>query len=292
MKTVRTFAGTAYLYPRQIYCYNSLINALKEKVYPPGFVDKCEAWRSRVPPQDILEDVFDGKIWKDFMHPGGIPFLSLPYNFALSFNCDWFQPFKNSVYSTGVIYLAIQNLPRTERFTTENIILLGISPGPKELKKTINTFLKPLVKELLELWDGIVVKIHDNRLALVRAALLCVACDIPAARKVCGFCGHNAFRGCSKCLKPFICDVFGQKSDYTGFNRNEWEPRMLDKHKEFAIKHQAAKTKAQQKVIEREHGCRYSVLLQLPYFDPIRMCVIDPIHNLLLGTAKHMLSVW
>ncbi len=67
---------------------------------------------------------------------------------------------------------------------------------------------------------------------------------------------------------------------------------MLDKHKDFAIKHQAAKTKAQQKVIEREHGCRYSVLLQLPYFDPIRMCVIDPMHNLLLGTAKHMLSVW
>ena len=47
-----------------------------------------------------------------------------------------------------------------------------------------------------------------------------------------------------------------------------------------------------QKKIERDHGCRYSVLLVLSYFDPIRMCVVDPMHNLLLGSAKHMLLVW
>ena len=43
---------------------------------------------------------------------------------------------------------------------------------------------------------------------------------------------------------------------------------------------------------KREYGCRYSVLLELPYYEVIRMCVIDPMHNLLLGTAKHMVSVW
>lgn len=48
----------------------------------------------------------------------------------------------------------------------------------------------------------------------------------------------------------------------------------------------------QAKHIEREFGCRYSVLLELPYYDIVRMCVVDPMHNLLLGTAKHMLSVW
>ena len=292
MKTVRTSTGTTYLYPRQMYCYNSLVRSLKERVHQTGFIDKCEAWRNRVASQGVLEDVFDGQIWEEFMNPEGIPFLSLPYNFALSLNCDWFQPFKNSVHSIGVIYLAVLNLPRAERFTTENIILLGIIPGPKEPEKTINSFLKPLVEELLQLWDGIVMRTHDNRSVLVRAALLCVACDIPAARKVCGFCGHQALFGCSKCLKRFVTDAFGQKADYSGFNRDDWEPRNLDKHKEFAIKHQAAKTQAQRKVIEREHGCRYSVLLQLPYFNPIRMCVIDPMHNLLLGTAKHMLSVW
>ena len=44
--------------------------------------------------------------------------------------------------------------------------------------------------------------------------------------------------------------------------------------------------------IERNYGIRYSVLDNLPYFDASRMTVIDPMHNLLLGTAKYMLNVW
>ena len=37
---------------------------------------------------------------------------------------------------------------------------------------------------------------------------------------------------------------------------------------------------------------KYSVLFELPYIDPTRMIIKDPMHNLLLGTAKHMLNVW
>ena len=34
-------------------------------------------------------------------------------------------------------------------------------------------------------------------------------------------------------------------------------------------------------------GCRFSVLLDLPYFDPVQMLLIDPMHNLFLGSAKY-----
>lgn len=44
--------------------------------------------------------------------------------------------------------------------------------------------------------------------------------------------------------------------------------------------------------MEREFGIRYSVLSDLCYFDMPRMCIIDPMHNLLLGTAKRMVEVW
>ena len=37
---------------------------------------------------------------------------------------------------------------------------------------------------------------------------------------------------------------------------------------------------------------RYSALVDLPLYDPIRFPTIDPMHNLLLGTAKHMVSLW
>ena len=45
--------------------------------------------------------------------------------------------------------------------------------------------------------------------------------------------------------------------------------------------------------LESSYGCRYSVLLELDYYDPIRMLVVDPVHNLFLGSAKHIIkSVW
>ena len=294
MKSVQTPSGTTYLYPRQMYCYNSLIDFLRHQLVERdlNFVNRCEAWRERVVEADVLNDVFDGQIWKDFQNYEGNPFLSVPYNFAVSLNCDWFQPFKSSVYSMGIIYLAFLNLPRDERFKSENILLLGVIPGPHEPELTINTFLRPLVDELLVLWDGIVMKTHDSRSVLVRAALLCVACDIPAARKVCGFPGHRAYHGCSKCLKTFPTDKFGETPDYSGFDRINWPARTLEAHREHVNDYKKANTLAAQKIIEREKGCRYSVLMDLPYFDPIRMCIIDPMHNLLLGTAKQMAHIW
>lgn len=51
-------------------------------------------------------------------------------------------------------------------------------------------------------------------------------------------------------------------------------------------------TQSKQKEKESLLGCRYSCLLDLPYFDASRMLSIDPMHNLFLGTGKHMISVW
>ena len=53
-----------------------------------------------------------------------------------------------------------------------------------------------------------------------------------------------------------------------------------------------AKSPAEQKRVLSKLGVRYSMLLDLPYFDPIRVHIIDPMHNLLLGRAKHMMQVW
>jgi hypothetical protein len=33
----------------------------------------------------------------------------------------------------------------------------------------------------------------------------------------------------------------------------------------------------------KKHGARYFELSGLPYFDPVRMTVVDPMHNILLG---------
>ena len=81
--------------------------------------------------------------------------------------------------------------------------------------------------------------------------------------------------------------------DYSGFDREHWIPRTCACHREDTLKLQNITTKAELSRLESEMGCRYSELIRLPYFDAPRMLVIDPMHNLFLGRAKHFLkSVW
>ena len=88
--------------------------------------------------------------------------VSLPYDFVFCLNVDWFQPFKHTKYACGAVYLGILNLPPFERYFADNIILLGVIPGPKEPELTVNTFLEPLVDQLLQHWNGVVMKTHNS----------------------------------------------------------------------------------------------------------------------------------
>ena len=50
--------------------------------------------------------------------------------YGKTFSVDWFQPYKHLNYSVGAIYIAI--LPRDVRYKVENVLLIGIMPGPHE----------------------------------------------------------------------------------------------------------------------------------------------------------------
>ena len=142
------------------------------------------------------------------------------------------------------------------------------------------------------MWNGIYLKTANNITTLVRAALICVGCDIPAARKVCGFLGHRATMGCSMCLLAFPTEKFGKTADYSNNDRSKWVPRTDEHQRQEAMKSFHSLTKSERMDTERSSGVRYSCLLELPYFNAPRMCVIDPMHNLLLGTAKRMVELW
>ena len=83
------------------------------------------------------------------------------------------------------------------------------------------------------------------------------------------------------------------RKDYSGFDRSQWKARTLDNHKKRINTIRKSKTKKARNDLELKFGCRYSGLLDLPYFDPIRVTIIDPMHNLYLGSAKRILkNVW
>ena len=144
LKTVELTSGKKILYPFLVYCYVSIPDSLQE-LLRPTFVVECEQWRNGQIKPGVMEDIFDGALWKDFQVYEGTLFLSEPLAFGLMINLDWFQPLKHSKYSIGAIYLTIMNLPRSERYKPENVMLVGILPGPSE-PSHINSFLDPLVK--------------------------------------------------------------------------------------------------------------------------------------------------
>ena len=100
------------------------------------------------------------------------------------------------------------------------------------------------------------------------------------------------FSGCSKCFKEFPRASFGDKPDFSGFDRESWEPRSNKDHQAAAEKVRQAKTPSDAQKFASSSGACYSVLFQLPYYYAIRFALIDPMFNLLLGSAKHVLKTW
>ena len=149
--------------------------------------------------------------------------------------------------------MIVLNLPRDLRNKPENVLLVGIMPGPSE-PTNLNGFLKPLVDKLLD-WK----RANGLWVWLVRCALLCATCNLPAARKLCGFLFYNAHQCCSCCTKSFI-------HGFSRFDRENWLKRSRSIHLEVVSKIRKCSTKKDVYEIESKEGYRYTELLRLPYF--------------------------
>lgn len=124
--------------PKEVHAYHSLIASLQLLFARPGFESDINEWRSRNVPEDTLFDIYDGDMWfgiPDADDPNE-PFVNHRRSLLLTLNVNWFRPFRNVQHSCGAIYLTVNNLPRIKRFKKENVILVGLMPGPKEAKPT------------------------------------------------------------------------------------------------------------------------------------------------------------
>ena len=80
--------------------------------------------------------------------------------------------------------------------------------------------------------------------------------------------------------------------DYSGYNRELCEPRNSQLYQEQCRKILAQNTETGMRKYASKYGVQYSTLLLLPYFDPVRFTIVDVMHNLFLGTGKHMFKLW
>ena len=134
------------LYPFKICCYCSIQSYLEHYLLQPGFIENCDHWKKNPANLDdlLVCDIYDGNIWREFLDV-----MTTSTMMGLMLNVDWFQPFEQACYSVGVVYLTIINMPCRLRYKRCNILIIGIIPGPSERAHDINSYLQPLVNELL-----------------------------------------------------------------------------------------------------------------------------------------------
>lgn len=109
-------------------------------------------------------------------------------------------PFKKRKHSCWPIILIDYSLPPEVRTHLHNIICTGVIPGPHS-PKDLNSFLQPLIDELLELAKGVgAVDVLREELFILRAHLIPIFGDIPAITKALEFVGHNGRYPCRFCM--------------------------------------------------------------------------------------------
>ncbi|GBC36291.2 uncharacterized protein LOC114575354 [Rhizophagus irregularis DAOM 181602=DAOM 197198] len=288
--------GEIIAVPRMIYPKPSIRQQLSMLYQRPGFEDMLELSGIQRGGVNTYSDIYDGKVWKTFPFNGDTFFTqeTATTHLGLLFNLDWFQPFTYTQHSAGAIYASICNLPRTERNKPENIIYLGFLPGLKEVGlERINHYLAPIVDELLELWKGWrVPKTYQYTEGLdIKVALIIGSSDTPATRKLFGH--GSAVMKCHRCEKHSTYSEVYKKTHYGGMQEyDKWVTNPINPslHRQYAHEWLQCNSKSSRDTHFKEHGVRWSELLRLPYIDPIRFAVVDPMHCLFLGIAKWIIK--
>jgi hypothetical protein len=112
---------------------------------------------------------------------------------------DGFAPFRNRMTTCWPLILFNYNLPPEDQFHINNIISLGIIPGPKK-PIDMDSFLRPLVEEMVQLAAGVTAFDSISHSAFVLCAYIIVVFgDIPAVSLLMRMKGHNGQVPCRFC---------------------------------------------------------------------------------------------
>ncbi len=188
-----------------------------------------------------------------------------------------------------MISLVCLNLPPKLRYKPENMFLYAVIPGPnKPPLNCLNHYLQYLVDELEEFWDlGVqLTRTSDHYYGrVVRCAVVCVVCDLLAARKTVGF---GSIRHTQMCA---FCHCTRQSHGLGNTAVHSWKRRTNAEYRMDSQRYLEAEDFKDRKDIFTETGIRYSKLLRLKYFDPSRFVVVDAMHNLFLGLIQEHFEI-
>jgi hypothetical protein len=264
---------------------------------------------------ETVQDVFDGDAYRTLrgthLGPGDYCFFDNPDDVALGLSTDGFTLFKRrrrGLSTAWPIIIIIYNFHPRTRTRLENVICLGVIPGPKQCKD-LNSFLIPLLEELLSLEAGVNTSRPPANLGdpeepfLLRAFIIMLFGDIPAVSKLLSMKGHNAIMPCRACyIQGVLCRLARNSVYYVPLTcPGDAEPSLpedliMRTHPLFLAHLQqleAAQTKAARARIARDSGINSrSIFARLKSIDLASCAPYDIMHLFFENLVPNLIKHW
>jgi hypothetical protein len=227
--------------------------------------------------ENALEDIYDGKCYKDLLEQG---LLSDPLNMSYIFNTDGVNLAQSSFKSVWPIFMSINELSPKNR--SKHIILAGLWVGAKDPNMRI--FLKPFVETANKLSsDGITWADNNGQLQNSKIYPLCMVVDSGARYKLLNCSSFHSYYGCTFCY---------HKSENTPSGRRfivrvptarlrTHDSMIQDMHEAFKNRNNKNK---KLRVVKGVKGP--TPLISMKHFDLGHGVVNDFMHSVLLGNCR------
>jgi hypothetical protein len=279
-------------------------------------------------------DIFDGENYRTLRNTQvredrDYKFFDDPTDIALGLATDGFTLFKRrrrGLSTAWPIVLVNLNLPPKIRTRLENVICVGVIPGPKQCKD-LNSFLIPLLEELLKLADGVESSkvasdadsdSDDGEAAgndehernpdvegayfVLHAFIILIFGDIPAVSKLLALKGHNAVMPCRACyIRGVLCQLARNSVYYVPLTAPGHEhpfpvALLMRTHASFLFhlaELEAAETDPQRRAIAKECGINSrSIFARLGSIDLASSAPYDIMHLLFENLVPNMIRHW
>jgi hypothetical protein len=284
-------------------------------------------------------DIFDGENYRTLRNTRvrqdrEYKYFDCPSDIALALATDGFTLFKRrrrGLSTAWPIVLINLNLSPKIRTRLENVICVGVIPGPKQCKD-LNSFLIPLLEELLKLAEGVELSkvtpdagddgeaagngAHDPDAGdhdynpdaargyyfVLHAFIILIFGDIPAVSKLLALKGHNAVMPCRACyIRGVLCQLARNSVYYVPLTAPGHEhpfpvALLMRTHASFLFhltQLEAAGTDAERRTIAKDCGINSrSIFARLGSVDLASSAPYDIMHLLFENLVPNMIKHW
>lgn len=227
-----------------------------------------------------ISDICDGQFYRTLCQPG--QFLNDSNNISALFNTDGIPLYNSSNVKLWPVFLAINELPPSSRFSRENMVLAAIWQGKD--KPPFSQYMCAFGEQMCKLYvDGMNIKPFGTNASLdVRLAVFVGTMDLQAKAYVLNMTMHNGEYGCSACEESgtSVRQGKGYARFYPYRSLND-RPVMRESDN---VKYEKGPNATSTRRIKGV--CGITGLAAMEWFDVVIGVVPDYMHCVLLGVMK------